>query len=290
MKKENHLNLVLMIAIIIILILLILTNYKNTKSNKTEHIQIVEGFTEPKQYHKPRNFELYQINSDVMNFIFEIPSPLIVASQVEEYILIAASYIVDESEGVEDSENTHKHLETIMYRKSPDTLSANNEKLLKTGKLMFTINKPQEYYIDKLELDDNNKKNIFYKFGLMAKYPNTYSIITNFKNVNGGYFDLANNTNYNYSEASSISNCASGSEQVSLTSDVKDFDKNNDPTVSQLKEMLGGFPDSLDIQDLDYNELNDLISKKNNNNINYNLFVDYDKNLENTLTSVNSLL
>ena len=63
MKKDKHLNLVLMIIIIIILILLITTNLSNKSNVKTTY-KIVEGFIEPKNYHAPQDVKLYEVDDD----------------------------------------------------------------------------------------------------------------------------------------------------------------------------------------------------------------------------------
>lgn len=259
-----------MIVIIIMLVLLILTkkntNTRNTRNTPKTNIQIVEGFTEPKKYHTPKTLELYQIDkkNKLMNFIFEPPRPLIVANQVKEYILIASSYINI------NNEPYPTHLETITFSKNANLLTSSNEKLLKSGKLMFSIKIPQRKYYDNSGEGDKDK-DILYKFGIMAKYPNTYSHIVKVSNLES----LSSiNKQFNYSEAYKPSHCSSQKGQ--LTSDatnggffpIDSLDENS--TIRQLKDVIGGFPDNLNIQDFEYSELKELIDNKESK-INFNI-------------------
>lgn len=263
-----------MLIIIVILILLIITSKNINPINK---IGVIEGFTEPKSYHTPSNFELYKIDNgnNEMHFTFNPPTPLIVASQVQEYILVVASYI-----NINDNNNqSQKLLETITYKRNSNLLNANNEKLVKSGKLVFTIKKLQDVYNSNVTNDNTNP--ILYKFGLMAKYANTYSNIINISNIDT-YFNLKENAaNFNYSESGGVSNKCN--QQQSLSSDIEDLTSSNnystqDSTVQQLKDTLGGFPDNLNIQDFNQSDLYKMLNKnqENINDMNFNLHLNVD--------------
>ena len=263
-----------MIIIIIILILLITTNLSNKSNVKTTY-KIVEGFIEPKNYHAPQDVKLYEVDDDnkLMHFIFRPPRPLIVANQIKEYILVVASYF-------NDTKGEHIPIETTTYRKNAELLGSKNEMLLKDGYLVFTIKKPQDKYntdngisedsSDNSSDSSDNFKNILFKIGLMAKYPNTHSNITSVSNMEQNspipsIFNYSEN-NVNYNE--------NNQKKLSLTNEIGNLDLENNSSVNstyeQLKTMLGGFPDNLNSK-LDYSELHEMLTNEESDNYKNNM-------------------
>lgn len=263
------------------MLILLITTKQNVKTN----YQLVEGFIEPKTYHTPKNFELYEIDNsnNLIHFIFNPPRPLIIANQVEEYILVVASYILNE----EEEKSEPQHLETITFRKVAKLLESSNEVLSKDGKLIFTINKPQETYIDNTNLNSENTKDIFYKFGLMAKYPNSYSNIIHTNNIS--LFNLNQSKNsFDYSQANL--GFQPNFKKMANINDVNNInepiDTNQCSNFNQLKDTIGGFPDNLNLEQFDYGELNEILSDENmKNNVNFNLNLKFTTEEDKTMNS-----
>jgi len=286
--RKMDLDIVIVSAIIIFLgiIMLSKTSNMNELFNKKPKViksnETIESFVTPKEYNTPRNFELYKIDNDLneVKFIFESPTPHIIGNQSEEYMLVLNSYI---DQSVDGSTNEQKLLDTKLIIKKKVDLRGNDVHLLRKGKLSFTIDAPPKEYIDYNENNEEDNKEITYKAGLIAKYPNMYSKAVICSNIINGQFKMVDN--FNYLENEMVSELGK-QYNIQTKPNPKINDELDDSLevpeelstnakYEQIKEQLGGYPTNLILEELTgVNSLDHFLKlppHKKNINLNLNL-------------------
>ena len=228
----------------------------------------------PSKLHTPRQFELYKINNitNKLEFIFSPPKPNLIANQVTSYMLVVVGYtqkeIMEEPQVTEApssneggteptvaSKNkvTYDIISKQMTIKTPKELQPNQIDLVQKGKYKFEIDMPPKT-IPKVSRVVGNiveDETIFYKFGLMANYPNIFSNIMSTHNIST-FYPL--NEGFDYQEIKELIKL--GREFRSRLEDSQKTEAIvNDPNVDldfkyqQISDMLGDYPNNLFIED-----------------------------------------
>jgi hypothetical protein len=290
--RKMDIDIVIVVGIIVFLGIIMLSKtsnigeFTNKKPKIIKSNKIIESFAEPKIHNTPRDFELYKIDNDLneVTFIFGSPTPHIVGNQVQEYMLVLNSYIEQETIG---NKNEKKLLDTKLIIKKKEDLVGNNVNLIRRGKLVFTVDAPPKeyiYYTDGPPNDKNDeqKRIITYKAGLIAKYPNMYSKAIHCRNKINGEFNMVDNFEYLENKMQSVLE-----KEYNVVPDPKINDELDDSLedpeeistnakYEQLKDQLGGYPTNLILEEqTGVNSLNHFLKQPQDK-----YTIDFDLNLQ----------